>query len=249
MSGRPCREPSGDVIWSPNNLQQSLANTELPNFISADRAHGDDHDRVYCDYSDPAIVIYFGSFVYYLPSARVWVSSPCFVWGLTWTPSADPGVSHRSPSIRRCTLPAKAQSSKHSFLQSWLCSFFLYLEIKGINNSEWSQWQLKYLLQKANCCIKLIIIILDRWKEICSDFLLSFQILETHHNWLESDHLGGPALPQPGHRKEIFQFVYLAAFQPFFGNSLMAALDWHRNTTEGRERSERQRDRKAWSLD
>ena len=36
MSGRPCREPSGDVIWSPNNLQQSLANTELPNFISAD---------------------------------------------------------------------------------------------------------------------------------------------------------------------------------------------------------------------
>ena len=71
MPGRPCREPSGDVIWSPNNLQQSLANTELPNFISADRAHGDDHDRVYCDYSDPAIVIYFGSFVYYLPSARV----------------------------------------------------------------------------------------------------------------------------------------------------------------------------------
>ena len=163
---------------------------------------------------------------------------------VSW-PWGFPQITQHSPVHSAC----KSSKLKTLLPSILTLQFFLNLEIKGINNSEWSQWQLKYLLQKANCCIKLIIIILDRWKEICSDFLLSFQILETHHNWLESDHLGGPALPQPGHRKEIFQFVYLAAFQPFFGNSLMAALDWHRNTTEGRERSERQRDRKAWSLD
>ena len=116
----------------------------------------------------------------------------------SWTPSPDPGgVSHTSASIRGALRVCIVAILKHPSLQPWLCSFF-NPEILSCQQSH-HLWiaQIKSCFGRHTVEMQIILICInylgltedEKRFEICSDFLLSFQILETHH-WVGAWLLG-----------------------------------------------------------